>query len=304
MPRRQQPQPHILRDVGILIFVDHDVAEPALILRQHIRMVLEDRHHMQQQIAKIDGIQFFKAGLILGVELGAAMVIGAGIGHWHALRRQSAVFPVVDDPGQHPRGPAFVIDPGGLDQLLQEADLIVSVQNGEIRLQPGQFCMAAQQLDADRVKGAKPGHALGRLAQHPADPLFHLARRLVGKGHGEDLIRARLSKGQQMHDPGGQRLGLAGAGARQHQNRPVQAFHGVPLGRVQPVQIGLGARSHGAGGEGSALKGVHFIETAHGRDPSVIHLRGKGDVHTMFTPLFYREPLPSGAAVCARLGPC
>ena len=57
VPGRQQPQPQILRDVRVLILVDEDVAEPALILRQHVVMGLEDRHHMQQQVAEIDGVQ-------------------------------------------------------------------------------------------------------------------------------------------------------------------------------------------------------------------------------------------------------
>ena len=56
VPLRQEPQPEVLRNVGILIFVYQNVFEPALILRQHIRMRLKDRHHMQQQIAKISGV--------------------------------------------------------------------------------------------------------------------------------------------------------------------------------------------------------------------------------------------------------
>ena len=42
----QKTQPHILGDVGVLIFVHQNVAEPALVLRQHIFVGLEDREHM------------------------------------------------------------------------------------------------------------------------------------------------------------------------------------------------------------------------------------------------------------------
>ncbi len=37
---RQQPQPEILRHVGVLVLVDQDVAEAAVVLRQHVGMVL------------------------------------------------------------------------------------------------------------------------------------------------------------------------------------------------------------------------------------------------------------------------
>ncbi len=57
VPLRQQPQPEVLGDVGILILVDEDVAEPALILGQHVWVRLKDGDNMQQQVTEIDGIQ-------------------------------------------------------------------------------------------------------------------------------------------------------------------------------------------------------------------------------------------------------
>ncbi|EKD59717.1 MAG: hypothetical protein ACD_54C01178G0001 [uncultured bacterium] len=47
MRLRQQPQPQILRDVGVLILVHQNVFEPALILFQHVRVLLKDHHAMQ-----------------------------------------------------------------------------------------------------------------------------------------------------------------------------------------------------------------------------------------------------------------
>src|SRR3546814_15999102 len=38
---RQQPQPQILRHVGVLVFVDQDVAELVLVFLQHLRMFAE-----------------------------------------------------------------------------------------------------------------------------------------------------------------------------------------------------------------------------------------------------------------------
>ena len=70
---------------------------------------------------------------------------------------------------------------------LHEADLVVGVEDGEVRLQADQLGVAAQDLGADGVEGAEPGHALGGAADQRADALLHLARGLVGEGHGQDL---------------------------------------------------------------------------------------------------------------------
>ena len=119
-------------------------------------------------------------------------------------------------------------------------------------LQPDKFGMAAQQLDADGVEGADPGHALdGRADQH-ADALLHLARGLVGEGDGEDLARECTAGRQDMGDAGGEHAGLAGAGAGQHQHRAFQRFDGFPLLRIQAGEITRGCaltRGHGAGGD-------------------------------------------------------
>ena len=69
VPRRQQPEPEILRDVRILIFIDQNEAKPPLILLQNVNVLLEDRHHMQKQIAEVAGVQRQQAGLVLLVNL-------------------------------------------------------------------------------------------------------------------------------------------------------------------------------------------------------------------------------------------
>ena len=66
---REEPQPEVLGDVGVLVFVDEDVAEPALVLREHVRVRLEDRQHVEQQVAEVDGVQRAQAFLVLRVEL-------------------------------------------------------------------------------------------------------------------------------------------------------------------------------------------------------------------------------------------
>ena len=57
MALRQKPQPQILRHIGVLVFIDQNIAKPALVLRQHIGVGLKDRHTVHQQIAKVAGVQ-------------------------------------------------------------------------------------------------------------------------------------------------------------------------------------------------------------------------------------------------------
>ena len=73
---RKKPQPHILRDIGVLILVHQDIAEPALVLGQHVVMGLENCHHMEKEIAEIGGIEGPKPLLIGLIELDAHMVEG------------------------------------------------------------------------------------------------------------------------------------------------------------------------------------------------------------------------------------
>ena len=70
------------------------------------------------------------------------------------------------------------------------------------------------------------------------DAVLHFARGLVGEGDGEDLARPGLAGGDEMGEPRGQRGGLAGAGAGEHQHRAFGRKHRLALGRIEALQIG------------------------------------------------------------------
>ena len=242
----EQAQPEVLGDVGVLVLVDEDVAEPALVLGEDVRVVLQDRDDVQQQVAEVAGVQRLQPLLVLGVELRAAVVEGARLRRGHPLGRQRAVLPAVDQAGEQPRRPALLVDVRGQDDLAQEPDLVVGVEDGEVRLQPDELGVPAQDADRERVEGAEPRHALDDAADELADARLHLARGLVGEGDGEDLVRPRPAGVEQVRDAGGQRPGLAGAGAGQHQHRAVERLDRGALRRVQVVEIGGGPRRHRA----------------------------------------------------------
>ena len=151
--------------------------------------------------------------------------------------------------GKNARRPALLVDVLGFEQLLHQPDLIVDVENGEIGLEPDQFGVAAQDFHADRMEGAEPRHAFDHVADDLADAVLHLARRLVGEGHRQNFARPGAAGGENVGDAHGQHARLAGAGAGQHQHRPVERLDREPLLRIEPGEIGrvrsarAGARS-------------------------------------------------------------
>ena len=202
-------------------------------------MSQEQPQHLQQQVAEVGGVQLLEALLIGGVERRAlALGEGEGLPARHLVRRQPAVLPAVDQGGQLARRPAVLVEALALDHLLDEADLVVGVEDGEAGLQADQLGMPAQDLDADGVEGAEPGHALDGAADQRADALLHLARGLVGEGDGQDLRAARAARAQDVGNAGGQHARLAGAGAGQHQHGPIERLDGGPLLGVEVGQVG------------------------------------------------------------------
>ena len=236
---RQQPQPQILRHVGVLILVHQDVSKPLLVLPQHVRMLAEQADAFQQQVAEVGGVQRLQPLLIGEVEL-LALAVGEGgrLAGRHLLGGEPAVLPAVEDHGEHARRPALVVQLLGFQQLLDEPDLVVDVQNGEIRLQADQFRVAAQDLDADRVEGAHPRHALDHVADHEADAVLHLPRGLVCEGDGQDFARPRPPQVEDVRDARREHAGFPGPRPGQHQHRPVQRFHRLQLLGVERVEIG------------------------------------------------------------------
>ena len=145
---------------------------------------------MQQQIAEIAGVQIAEALLILAVEperdpVGIIRLLGRG----HLVRGEAAVLPALDGREQGARRPFLVVQILGDDELLQQAELIVGIEDGEIGREAHDLGMAAQQPGGQRMEGAEPP-ALHRPADEGRDPVLHLAGRLVGEGDGQQLLRA------------------------------------------------------------------------------------------------------------------
>src|SRR6202034_23567 len=98
------------------------------------------------------------------------------LARWNLIRREAAIFPAVDHHRQHARRPALLVDILDLEELLEQTDLVVDVEDGEIGLKAHQLGVPTQDLHADRVERAEPRHALHDPADDSADAELHLAR--------------------------------------------------------------------------------------------------------------------------------
>ena len=117
---REQPQPEILRRVGVLILVDHDVFEALLILREHVAVRLQDDEHVEQQVAEIARVERDQPRLVLLVQLAAAAVgVALALARIDIGGDETLVLPLVDQPGEAARREALFVDVGGEDQLLE-----------------------------------------------------------------------------------------------------------------------------------------------------------------------------------------
>ena len=234
---RDQTQPLVLDDVGILVFVDENVAKAPLVIGEHIRVFAEQPERLEQQVTEIDRVELLQSLLIGRIEPHAHAGEGVALIGAHFVRRQPLVLPIVDHRGELAARPAVLVEPLCLDHLLHQPELIVDVEDREAALETDQFGMPAQDLDADRVEGAEPRHSLNRTADERTDALLHFARRLVGEGDREDLGRIRLACREYMGDAGRQHARLADARAREDEHGPIGGFDGAPLLCAQARKI-------------------------------------------------------------------
>ncbi len=245
----------------------------------------------EQQIAEVDGVQRLEPALVERVE-GAAAAAGepGRFARGNVLRIEPAILPSVDQAGERPRRPALVVEILRLQDLLQEPQLIVGVEDCEIRPQTDEFCVHAQDLDADRMERAEPGHGLRGAGEH-GDALAHLARRLVGEGHGEDLVRAGASGRDDMGDARRQHAGLADPRAGENQNRAVEGLDGAHLLVVEPLEVvrqGAGCQSaevaRGPGRRG-ALEAGSLGSLRHGTNHAPPTWEAQSALSTLFGAL-------------------
>ena len=200
---------------------------------QDVRSVTPQLMCAQQQLGEIDAAGTL-AGLFVGAIDGDHLTLVRVTAVVQVLGSQALVLLLVDEPLRLTRRPFAVVQVHLADDPFDQALLIVRIHDLEALHQPGLLPMRAQQTVRQAMEGADP-HATDRLAQQGLDTVFHLARCLVGEGHGEDAPGRQTLDLDQPGDTVHQHTRLAGSGARQHQGTANRRGHGGPLGVVQAI---------------------------------------------------------------------
>ena len=81
-----------------------------------------------------------------------------GLARRHALRIDAPVLPSIDQARERSRRPAFVVQIFRLQKLLEQAQLVVGIENGEIWPQAHELRMHAQDLAPTEWK--VPSHGI------------------------------------------------------------------------------------------------------------------------------------------------
>src|SRR5262249_32712531 len=172
---RQQTQPQILSDVGVLVLVDEQVTEALLVFSEDVGIPGEEAQIVQQKVAEIDGVHGYQALLVLAVQIDPPTSRETiGVAGRNLFGSKAAILPALDLRQQEAGGPAPLVDVLCLNDLFQEPDLIVGIEDREAGFEPYRLGMPAQNARGNCMKGAEPD-ALGGAADHSLEPLAHLA---------------------------------------------------------------------------------------------------------------------------------
>ena len=232
--RCQQAHEHILRVVRILILIDMDIPNLALIGLQHRRMLRKKLKRFNDQIVEIQRVRAFQLFLIRLIDVvnELASIVSLAL-RKPVLRAEQLVFRIgnfaLDLSGRQ----KLVVDVQLFQNFLQRAHLVVVVVDREGARVAQFFDVAAQNFRAAGVERRNPDVLRPRARQF-FNALPHLLRRLVGEGDRHNRPR-RHTVLQQVRHAIRQRAGLARSRARKHQKRPFKRFRREPLFSVQVV---------------------------------------------------------------------
>ena len=226
----QQLEPFVLKRVGVLEFVDQNVPEAGAVVLAQGFVAAQHLVGAQQQFGEVDHAFALALVVVGGVQLDETPAVLVA-GH-HVFRALPGILGAVDEPHQVFCRVFLGVDIERLQQALDRGQLVRRIEDLKQRGQRGFAMVRAQEAVAQAVKGTDP-HAAQVDRQHRRQAMQHLARRLVGEGDAEDVVRAHLPGLDQPGDAGGENAGLAGSGTGQDQGRLIGKGDGLELFRIE-----------------------------------------------------------------------
>ena len=233
---RQQAQELVLRPVRVLVFVNENVAESAMILLEHLRVLGVQLHGSPNEVVEVQGVCRLQRLFVLAPDLDDRVAdVSSALLH-HRIWREHSVLVAIDLAADFTRHHAGGIVPLVLDDALDHSKLVIVVVDRE-SLGPSEgLDLHAQNSGTGGVEGAHP-HSLRRITDQLTDSLTHLCRGLVGERDRKDLVGIDTGV-KQVGDTTRQDPGFPRSCPRQNQEGPVHGGHGTGLLRVQALEMG------------------------------------------------------------------
>ncbi len=127
--------------VGVLVLVDQDVAEPTPVVLGDLRVGLQHRHGLADEVVEVQRVGRPQPPLILLVDLGGdpGQIVSAGFERGdRLLRPDELVLEVRNGVGQQPRRVPLDVDTHIAADHQQQPAGVVGVVDGEVGVAPGQ----------------------------------------------------------------------------------------------------------------------------------------------------------------------
>ena len=226
----------ILHPVGVLVFVDQDVAKSLLVKLQPLRCNLEQLQRLDQQIIKIERVILFELLLVMGIDFMDLLVQVAGVQFGKFVRILVVVLGVGDPFAHQLRFQLFEIVTQLQHDRLDQPELIVGVIDDKVTVIAKQLDLTTQNLGEYGMESADP-EVCGGGTDQLVYPLFHLSGRFIGEGQGENLPGIAGATFQQPRDTPGEHPRFAAAGAGQYQQWSVSGLYRRSLWFIQMRQI-------------------------------------------------------------------
>ncbi len=230
----QHADPGVLQRIGVLELVDQQMAPALAVVREQGLVVEPQLVRAQQQLGEVDQAAAPARVLVGAVDRNQGLCERIAVG-LDRVGAAALVLGAVDEPGRLPRREARLVQSEALDRALDQALLIVAVEDLERLGQAGLAPVPAQQAMRDAVERADR-----QAARAGADQRFgartHLAGGLVRERHRQDRPRRYALDLEQPADPMGQYARLARTGAGQDQTVARRRADGFALRRIQRVE--------------------------------------------------------------------
>ena len=228
----------ILVLVDVLKLVHHDVFEPCLPLLPGVPVMLQN---VESEVNEIVKIQTVALALFIKIAVHDLVLQGSRlVGQVH----QPVQIGINEGLDVSPAAlaPADVVHrlldghiPGGDAQILEDSAehglLVLLVQDDEGGGIADDVAVLFQKAHAEAVEGGDAAQIL--VGQNLSDSLFHLRGGLVGKGDAEDIGGGNAQLFHEVHVPGRQGLGLAGARTRHHTDEALRGGSRLILFGIQ-----------------------------------------------------------------------